>query len=63
MIRGTSFYTISKTKGLNPMDILKNIQQKTKKSTIHFTSSNTWSNSRYNSKSKTCRWIESSSSH
>ncbi|MFQ6656887.1 hypothetical protein Gotur_026805 [Gossypium turneri] len=26
-------------------------------------SSNTWSNSRYNSKSKTCRRIDSSSSH
>ncbi|KAL7105970.1 hypothetical protein ACP275_07G081400 [Erythranthe tilingii] len=33
------------------------------KSTICFTSSNTWSNSRYRSKSKTCRWIDSSSSH
>uniref|UniRef100_F6I3F7 Uncharacterized protein n=1 Tax=Vitis vinifera TaxID=29760 RepID=F6I3F7_VITVI len=32
-------------------------------STIYFTSSNTWSNSRYSSKSKTCRWIDSSSSH
>nr|VDD65988.1 unnamed protein product [Brassica oleracea] len=33
------------------------------KSTICFTSSNTWSNSRYSSKSKTCRRINSSSSH
>ncbi|XVE68593.1 hypothetical protein DITRI_Ditri09bG0081100 [Diplodiscus trichospermus] len=33
------------------------------KSTICFTSSNTWSNSRYSSKSKTCRRIDSSSSH
>ncbi|TYJ23933.1 hypothetical protein E1A91_A08G226600v1 [Gossypium mustelinum] len=33
------------------------------KSTICFTSSNMWSNSRYNSKSKTCRRIDSSSSH
>nr|BCN41384.1 ribosomal protein S7 [Stauntonia hexaphylla] len=33
------------------------------KSTIYFTSSNTWSNSRYSSKSKTCRQIDSSNSH
>jgi ribulose-bisphosphate carboxylase large chain len=33
------------------------------KSTIFFTSSNTWSNSRYSSKSKTCRRVNSSSSH
>ncbi|KAK8949156.1 hypothetical protein KSP39_PZI006054 [Platanthera zijinensis] len=33
------------------------------KSTIYFTSSNTWSNSRYSGKSKTCRWIDSSSSY
>ncbi|RYQ92313.1 hypothetical protein Ahy_B09g098515 isoform C [Arachis hypogaea] len=33
------------------------------KSTVCFTSSNTWSNSRYSSKSKTCRRIYSSSSH
>ncbi|MFQ6641432.1 hypothetical protein Gotur_016920 [Gossypium turneri] len=33
------------------------------KSTICFTSSNTWSNSQYSSKSKTCRQIHSSSSH
>lgn len=33
-----------------------------KKSTISFTSSNTWSKTRYSSKSKTCRRIDSSSS-
>ncbi|KAK8957479.1 hypothetical protein KSP39_PZI000906 [Platanthera zijinensis] len=33
------------------------------KSTICFTSSNTWSNSRYSGKSKKCRRIDSSSSY
>ncbi|MFQ6627601.1 hypothetical protein Gotur_004599 [Gossypium turneri] len=33
------------------------------KFTICFTSSHTWSNSRYSSKCKTCRQIVSSSSH
>ncbi|CAI0391567.1 unnamed protein product [Linum tenue] len=32
------------------------------KHTICFTSSNTWSNSRYNNKSKLCKRIDSSSS-
>ncbi|KAL0552169.1 hypothetical protein IC582_011266 [Cucumis melo] len=33
------------------------------KSTIYFMSNNTWSNSRYSSKGKMCRRINSSSSH
>nr|YP_009266764.1 ribosomal protein S7 [Erythroxylum novogranatense]ANK79228.1 ribosomal protein S7 [Erythroxylum novogranatense] len=42
---------------------MKKIQQKTEKNRLSvLPSSNTWSNSRYSSKSKTCRRIDSSSS-
>ena len=43
---------------------VKRVQQKMETNPLSvFTSSNMWSNFRYSSKSKTCRWIDSSSSY